>query len=67
MVNARGSYFLRATFCEIFLVSGRIPRFKNPFKYIRGFNLNHETVHFRAAAVRRNCIDASNINDLFAH
>jgi hypothetical protein len=67
MVNARGSCFLRAIFCEIFRVSGRIPRFQNPFKYIRGLGFNHETVHFLAAAARRYRIYTSNISRLPAH
>jgi hypothetical protein len=46
LVNAGPSYFPRATFCEIFLVSGRFPHFENPFKYAGSFNINHETVHF---------------------
>ncbi len=40
IVNADSSYFPPATFCESFLVLGRIPRFQNPFKYARGFNIN---------------------------
>ena len=46
VVNARVSCFLRATFCESFPVLGRIPRFQNPVKYRRRFDINHETVHF---------------------
>jgi len=67
MVNARPPYFLRATFCKIFGVSGRIPRFQNPFKYTGGFNLNHETVHFQDAAARRNRIYVINISYLVAY
>jgi hypothetical protein len=67
MVNVRRPYFFRATFCKIFGVSGRIPRFQNPFKYIGGFNLNHETVHFQAAAARRNRIYICNIKYLPTH
>jgi hypothetical protein len=67
MVNARRPYFLRATFCKIFGVSGRIPRFQNPFKYTGGFNLNHETVHLHAAAARRNRIYISKISHLSTH
>jgi hypothetical protein len=46
MVNAQSSYFSPATFCESFRVFGQIPRFQNPFKYTRKFNVNHKTVHF---------------------
>ena len=46
MVNAESSYFSPATFCESFRVFGQIPRFQNPFKYTRKFNVNHKTVHF---------------------
>jgi hypothetical protein len=41
MVNARGSYFSPTAFCESFRVFGRIPRFQNPFKYTRRFQINH--------------------------
>ena len=40
LVNARISYFPPATFCESFAVFGRIPRFQNPFKYTRNFQIN---------------------------
>jgi hypothetical protein len=46
VVNARASCFFRAAFCEFFPALGRIPRFQNPLKYGRRFDVNHETVHF---------------------
>jgi hypothetical protein len=44
-VNGKARYFSPAAFCESFRVFGQIPRFQNPFKYTRKFNVNHETVH----------------------
>jgi hypothetical protein len=38
--------FLRAILRFFFPVLGLIPRFQNPVKYMRGFNIYHETVHF---------------------
>jgi hypothetical protein len=40
LVNARTSYFSPPHFCESFAVSGRISRFRNPFKYTRNFRIN---------------------------
>jgi hypothetical protein len=40
-VNARQSCLSRAVFGEIHLDSGRFLRFKNPVKYIRGFELTY--------------------------
>jgi hypothetical protein len=45
MVNGPTSCFKRATFCVFFPLLGRFPRLKNPVKYARNFNINHETVH----------------------
>jgi hypothetical protein len=42
MVNSESSCFARALFCDFFRVSGRFLRFKNPFKYIRGFQINQK-------------------------
>jgi hypothetical protein len=54
MVNGPKSYFPPPCFCESFAVLGRIPRFQNPVKYVRRFEVNHKTVHpARASAVRR--------------
>ena len=64
VVNARKACAFRAHFCEIFRVSGRIPRFQNPFKYIRRFDLNHETVHSALGAAHRDELYLYIINDL---
>jgi hypothetical protein len=45
MVNAGPSCSERADFCIIFAVSGRFLHFKNPFKYMKRFEINHDTVH----------------------
>ena len=50
MVNARSTCENRAYFCEIFAVLGRFPRFKNPVKYSRRIDINHDTVRFAPAA-----------------
>jgi hypothetical protein len=54
MVNVRISCLPRADFRESFAVFAPIPRFKKPFKYTRGSNLNHETVHFLRPVARGN-------------
>jgi hypothetical protein len=42
MVNSKCVCLPRADFCEIFLDSGRFLRFKKPFKYIHGFQINQK-------------------------
>ena len=37
MVNARASYFAPPLFADFSAFLGAIPRFQNPFKYIRNF------------------------------
>ncbi len=64
MVNASPAYFSPATFCESIRVFALIPRFRNPFKYRRSFNLNHETVHFFRTHAWCDVFYAWNINDL---
>jgi hypothetical protein len=63
VVNAKTSYFLRATFCELNRDSGRFLYFKNTFKYTGKFNLNHKTVH-PAAPPAHGC--AKNISNISA-
>jgi hypothetical protein len=53
VVNARGACVIHAHFCVLFPALGQIPRFKNPVKYVRGFNIYHETVHFSPGTARR--------------
>ncbi len=45
MVNARGSRNLSLHSGEISRVLARISRFENPFKYIRGFEINYKAAH----------------------
>jgi hypothetical protein len=40
MLNSELACVSQPDFREIFHVSGRFPRFKNPFKYIRGWQIN---------------------------
>jgi hypothetical protein len=55
VVNAYPHIFCPQHFCEFFPAFATIPRFQNPFKYIRRFDVNPETVHFppQGAAGRR--------------
>jgi hypothetical protein len=53
MVNGRVLCFPRATFCDSFPVFGRFPRFQNPVKYSRNFNINHDLVHFALDSAAR--------------
>ena len=46
MVNARPRIFCPRHFREFFRAFATNPRFQNPFKYVRRFNVNPETVHF---------------------
>jgi hypothetical protein len=50
VVNGPASYFIRATFCIIFAVSGRFLHFKNPVKYSGRFKINHKSAHPPAPA-----------------
>jgi hypothetical protein len=56
MVNAVPHIFRRRIFANLFPLLGQISRFRNPFKYTRGFNLNHETVHFLRARRLLRCV-----------
>jgi hypothetical protein len=66
MVNGRAPCFLRATFCESFPVLGRFPRFKNPVKYIRGFEINHKPAETRGRQTVAPSIRLCKVNGLFA-
>ncbi len=57
MANAWEACVFLPAFGEFPRVFARILRFLNPFKYIRNFKINHETVHFSgpgAAGQRKN-------------
>jgi len=64
VVNAPKSYFSPPCFCESFAVLGRIPRFQNPVKYTRRFEINHNTVHPARASAARLRYFSSSINPL---
>ena len=51
LVNARVPYFLRATFCEFFADSGRIPYVSNGLKYTRKFWINQPRAGVPAANI----------------
>ena len=40
LVNSKPPCFIRPEFCEYFVALGRFPRFKNPVKYSRNFQIN---------------------------
>ena len=48
-VNAGCQNFFLPQFYEFFCDLGRILHFKNPVKYSGNLQINHRTVHFRAA------------------
>jgi hypothetical protein len=54
MVNGRESRFPPPLFRESFPISGRIPRFQNPFKYNRNREINRKTAH-PASRLARHC------------
>ena len=42
VVNGGPRIFSPPRFCESFRVFGQFPRFQNPFKYTRGFEINRK-------------------------
>jgi len=65
MVNAPARCLPHPHFAKISRVFARYPRFKNPVKYIRGFQVNYIAVHFAACTTPGHRKERSNINALY--